>query len=140
MRKNFEGNARVKCSAFQVLRMDFEVLEMKVSETITEYFARVMSVANKIRSNGELMRNVTIMEKIIRTLTEKFNYVVVSIKESKDIDALTIDELQSSLIVHKQKFHKSNGDEHALKVTVDERNGGKGRGRDSYKGRGRGSD
>ena len=39
------------------------------------------------------MKDVTIVEKILRTLTEKFNYVVVSIEESKDIDVLTIDEL-----------------------------------------------
>jgi hypothetical protein len=93
MRKKFEGNARVKRSTLQALRRDFELLEMKASETITEYFARVMSIANKMRSNGEQMKDVTIVEKILRTLTEKFNYVVVSIEESKDIDALTVDEL-----------------------------------------------
>jgi hypothetical protein len=52
-----------------------------------------MSIANKMRSNGEQMKDVTIVEKILRTLTEKFNYVVVSIEESKDIDVLTVDEL-----------------------------------------------
>ena len=46
-----------------------------------------------------------------RNLTEKFNYVVCSIEESKDIDALTVDELQSSLIVHGQKFQRQNGEE-----------------------------
>lgn len=135
MKKKFEGNARVKRSTLQALRRDFKILEMKVSETNTEYFARVMSVANKMRSNREHIRDVTIVEKILRTLTEKFNYVVVSIEESKDIDALTIDELQSSLIVHEQKLHMSNGDEQALKVTVDERNGGRangGRGREAF--------
>lgn len=127
MEKKFEGNARVKCSTLQALRRDFEILEMKISETITKYFACVMSVANKMRSNREQIRDVTIMEKILRTLTEKFNYVVFLIEESKDIGALTIDELQSSLIVHEQKFHRSNGEEQALKVTMDERNGGRGR-------------
>lgn len=136
MEKKFEGNARVKRSTHQALRRDFEILEMKVSETITKYFARVMSVANKIRSDGEQIRDVTIMEKILRTLTEKFNYVVFSIEESKDIDALTVDELQSSLIEHEQKFHRSNGEEQALKVTMDERNGGRGRVRGRGRGRG----
>lgn len=95
-----------------------------------------MSVANKIRSDGEQIRDVTIMEKILRTLTEKFNYVVFSIEESKDIDALTVDELQSSLIEHEQKFHRSNGEEQASKVTMDERNGGRGRVRGRGRGRG----
>ena len=36
------------------------------------------------------------VEKIVRSLTEKFIYIVCSIEESKDIEALSIDELQSS--------------------------------------------
>lgn len=139
MKRKFEGNARVKRSLLQTLRRDFEVLEMKVGETITDYFARVMTIANKMRSNGEQMRDVTIVEKILRTLTEKFNYVVVSIEESKDIDNITIDELQSSLLVHEQKFNRSSGEEHALKVTHDEGYSGGGRGRTTFRGgRGRG--
>jgi hypothetical protein len=70
------------------------------------------------------MVDVTIMEKILRSLTYKFNYIVCSIEESKDIDSLSIDELQSSLIVHEQKFHKHDREEQALKVTHEERSGG----------------
>ena len=47
----------------------------------------------------------------------KFDYIVCSTKESKDIDNLSIDELQSSLIVHRQKLHVNNVEEQALKVT-----------------------
>ena len=97
--------------------------------TITGYFARVMAIANKMRSNGEQMKEVTIVEKILRTVIEKFNYIVVLIEESKDIDSLTIDELQSSLIVHEQKFHKNRGEKHVLRITHEERYHGRGRGR-----------
>ncbi|KAA8522100.1 hypothetical protein F0562_012586 [Nyssa sinensis] len=86
-----------------------------------------MSVANKMRVYGEAMTNVTICEKILRSLTDKFNYIVCSIEECGDMVALTIDELRSSLIVYKQKFHKSSGVKQALKLTTDERVGGRGR-------------
>ncbi|XP_020417195.1 uncharacterized protein LOC109948495 [Prunus persica] len=132
MKKKYEGNATVKRSTLQALRRDFETLEMKVGETITDYFARVMSVVNKMRVYGEAMTDVTICEKILRSLTDKFNYIVCSIEESRDMDALTIDELQSSLIVHEQKFHRSSGVEQALKVTTDERVGGRGHRRSNY--------
>ena len=46
------------------------------------------------------MNDVTIVEKILRSLTPKYDYVVCSIEESKDIDELWLDELQSSLLVH----------------------------------------
>ncbi|KAF2300482.1 hypothetical protein GH714_013766 [Hevea brasiliensis] len=115
MKKKFEGNAKVKRSHLQALRREFETLEMRSSEGVTEYFSRVMTVANKMRLYGEDMQDVKVVEKILRSLTEKFNYVVCSIEESKDIDALTVDELQSSLIVHEQKFQRRNGEEQAAK-------------------------
>ncbi|RDX62448.1 hypothetical protein CR513_59217, partial [Mucuna pruriens] len=52
--KKFEGNARVKHSTLQALRRGFEILDLKVGETITEYFARVMSIANKMKINGKI--------------------------------------------------------------------------------------
>lgn len=75
------------------LRRDFEVLQMKDGESIAEYFGRLMSVANKMRSNGETMRDYKIVQKILRTLTDKFTYIVVSIKESKDTNTMSVDEL-----------------------------------------------
>jgi len=125
MKKKFEGNARVKRSHLQALRREFETLEMRSGEGVTKYFSRVMTVANKMRIYGEDMQDVKVVEKILCSLTEKFNYVVCSIEESKDIDALTIDELQSSLIVHEQKFVRHKSEEQALKVTYE---GGRGRG------------
>jgi hypothetical protein len=76
MKKRFEGNARVKKSHLQGLRREFETLDMKFNEGVTEYFSRVMTVANKMRAHEEEMEDVKIVEKILRTLTEKFNYIV----------------------------------------------------------------
>jgi hypothetical protein len=93
MKIKYEGNARVKRSTLQALRRDFEILEMKIVEIITNYFARVMTVANKMRVYGEIMTDVTIYEKILRSLTDKFNYIVCSIEESRNLDVITIDKL-----------------------------------------------
>lgn len=81
LKKKCQGNARVKRSTLNALRKDFESLEMKLSESITEYVARVMTVANKMRLNGEKMEDVVIVEKILRSLTEKFTYVVGTLQE-----------------------------------------------------------
>nr|KAJ0206483.1 hypothetical protein LSAT_V11C500291790 [Lactuca sativa] len=47
---------------------------------------------------GENMQDNSITEKILRSMTIKFNYVVCLIKESNNLDTLTLDELQSSLL------------------------------------------
>ncbi|KAI3768676.1 hypothetical protein L2E82_19506 [Cichorium intybus] len=141
MRKRFAGNDRVKKSMLQKLRRDFEVIEMKANETIPEYFGRVLTISNQMRSNGESMADVKIVEKILRTLTERYTYVVVSIEESKDIEKMSIEELQSTLIVHEQKFKKGEREEEqALRVDAGDSSNtiGRGRGRHNFRGRGRG--
>ena len=65
MKKKYEGNERVKRSILQALRKEFETLEMKSGEGVSDYFSRVMFVANKMRVHGEQMRDVTIVEKIL---------------------------------------------------------------------------
>ncbi|XP_076947958.1 uncharacterized protein LOC143620049 [Bidens hawaiensis] len=139
MKKTFAGNERVKKSMLQKLRRDFEVLEMKNNETILEYFGKVLTISNQMRSNGDLMTDTKIVEKILRTLSEKYTYVVISIEESNNIEEMTIEELQGSLVVHEQKFKKiEKDDEQALKMEEGESSGGRGRGRGRFSPRGRG--
>jgi len=138
MKIKYQGNARVQRAQLQILRRNFEVLEMKPGEAVTDYFSRVLLVANDMRNLGEDMTNGKIVEKILRTLTENFNYIVCSIEESNDINKLSVDELQSSLLVHEQKFRRHrSGDDQALRI-YDDRFGSRNRGRSSFRGRGRG--
>ncbi|KAM2527251.1 hypothetical protein TB1_024527 [Malus domestica] len=88
-----------------------------------------------MRVHGEQMGDVVVIDKILRSMTPKFDYVVCSIEESNDIGSLSIDELQSSLLVHEQRMCRHTVDEQALQVTNDR--GRKG-GRNSYRRRGRG--
>ncbi|MCI83342.1 retrovirus-related Pol polyprotein from transposon TNT 1-94, partial [Trifolium medium] len=56
-------------------------------------------------------------------MAPRFNYVVCSIEESNDVTQLTVDELQSSLLVHEQrmKAQKDKEEEQALKITANGR-------------------
>lgn len=91
MKNKYAGSTRMKRAQLQVLRKEFEMLQMKNDESVTNYFARAMAVANKMRFHGESMADVVIVEKILRSLAPKYNYVVCSIEESKDIDKLSVD-------------------------------------------------
>ncbi|KAG8641096.1 hypothetical protein MANES_13G106550v8 [Manihot esculenta] len=71
-----------------------------------------------------------LMENFLRS-KEMFDYVVCAIEESKDIDTLSLDELQSPLLVHEQKMNRSSTiEEKALKAsTFDHSSSSRGRGR-----------
>lgn len=142
MKMKCQGNVRVQRAQLNRLRREFEILGMKQGESVNDYFGRVMVIANDMRNFGEDMTDVKIVEKILRTLTDKWNYIVCSIEESKDIDTLSVDALQSSLLVHEQKFKKEGDEEQALAFSTDVGYGGRGRGRTGTfrggRGRGRG--
>ncbi|KAE9587482.1 putative RNA-directed DNA polymerase [Lupinus albus] len=138
MKKNYKGTARVKRALLQALRKEFEILHMKEGESVNDYIARTLSNANKMRIQGEKLEEVAVVEKIIHSMSRKFYYVVCSIEESNDIDSLSIDALQSSLLVHEQRMTNYVVEEQALKVTTHEGTTFSGRGRGGFRGRGRG--
>jgi len=139
MKRKYQGNDRVQSAQLQRLRRSFEVLEMKIGETITGYFSRVMEITNDMRNLGEDMPDSKVVEKILRTLVEKFTYVVCAIEESNNIKELTVDGLQSSLMVHEQNLTRHDVEERVLKAETQWRpDGGRGRGGSPSRGRGRG--
>ncbi|GKF54531.1 hypothetical protein Tco_0161441, partial [Tanacetum coccineum] len=123
------------------------------TEGVSDYITRVQTVVNQLKQNGETLLDTRIIEKILRSLTENFKNVVCAIKESKDLEDLTIEELAGSLEAREQRKNKKKQEslDEALKTKAtikDEKalfahqnNQGKGTnfgGHNTNRGRGRG--
>ena len=63
MKKKFQGSTKAKRQQLQVLRIEFEILRMKTSETISDFFSRTMVIVNKMRVHGAKIEHVTVVEK-----------------------------------------------------------------------------
>ncbi|XP_049406281.1 uncharacterized protein LOC125869931 [Solanum stenotomum] len=77
-----------------------------------------MTIANKMRIHRESLEDVTIVEKIMRSMLPKFTFVICCIEEFKDLDILSLDELQNSLMVYEQKIVQQDVEELALQITT----------------------
>lgn len=89
----------MKRAQLQTLKCEFETLKMKEEELVSDYFARTLTIAKKMRTHGEALSETMVVEKIMRTMTKKFNYVVFVFEQANDVEKLFVDELQSSILV-----------------------------------------
>lgn len=95
-------------------------MNMKEGEKIDSFLARTLVVVNKIKINGEVVHPRTVVSKVMRSLTPKFNYIVCTIEESNNLDTMSIDELHGSLLVHEQRMQGSQIEEQVLRVSHDD--------------------
>ncbi|XP_020242871.1 uncharacterized protein LOC109821088 [Asparagus officinalis] len=83
--------------------------EMEPAESIADYMTQVLTLTNQIKINREKVVDLAIAEKILQSLTEKFDHIVVAIEELKDLFKMTIDEFIGTLQVHEQYMNERYG-------------------------------
>ncbi|XP_019430780.1 PREDICTED: uncharacterized protein LOC109338097 [Lupinus angustifolius] len=104
LEKSNEGDEQLKKVRLKTMRRKYELMKMESGERIAQFINRVISYTNAMKASGEKMIDQTIMKKILRTLSPKFDHIMVSIEESKKIDELKIVDLQGSLEAYEQRI------------------------------------
>eukprot|EP00253_Pinus_taeda_P026344 PITA_26344 len=127
----YQGMEKVRTAKQQLLRRDFENLCMKESNNIDSFFTHM-------RTHGETIEDRRIVEKILRVLPSKFDAIVTTIEETKDLSSFSVDELHASLITHEQRLSRNQNSsiEQAFKTQMSFGRGrGQGRGNKRRRGR-----
>ncbi|XP_019427229.1 PREDICTED: uncharacterized protein LOC109335549 [Lupinus angustifolius] len=140
LQKSNKGAEQLKKVRLQTMRRQYELMEMEMSERIAQFFNRIISLTNQMKACGEVIKDQTIIEKVMRTLTPNFDHIVVAIEESKNLAELKIEELQGSLEAHEQRLIERSTEKstsQALQAQITRRGGGSYRGGIRNRGRGR---
>ncbi|KAL0322228.1 UNVERIFIED_CONTAM: hypothetical protein Scaly_2519200 [Sesamum calycinum] len=87
-------------------------MKMKDSETIDEYYTKVRELVNQLKAYGEDIPEKRVVEKLLISVTEKYDPIVTTIEETKDITTLTVTELVGSLEAYEKR--RSRREENSL--------------------------
>lgn len=104
---------------------------MKDDKSFDEFYAKLNDIVNSRFNLGERIPESKIVRKVLRSVHERFGPKVTAIEESKDLDAVKIEELVGSLqtyeltvsqpknfksiamnIIRKEEIESSNADTH----------------------------
>ena len=81
---------------------------MKESESLNAYSSKLTDIVNQMKTLGENMPNQKVVEKILISLPEKFDPIVTTIEQFKDISTMSVQELLGSLKIHEKRFIRHN--------------------------------
>lgn len=96
--QSYEGDSRVKHVNIQTLIIQYETLKMHNDESVASYFLRVNEIFNCMKNLGKEIKEVILVEKILRSLSSKFELKVSAIEEKQDLQNITITQLHGILI------------------------------------------
>jgi hypothetical protein len=103
---SYEGDEKVKGAKLQTYRLKFEQLKMNEDETISKYFLRIEELVNAMKGLGETFDDSLLIQKILRSLPDKFNPKVSAIEELNDLKTLSIDQLLGTLTAYEMRINK----------------------------------
>ncbi|XP_074362600.1 uncharacterized protein LOC141702909 [Apium graveolens] len=120
LQEEFQGNSNVRSIKLQSLRRDFENLNMNESKNLKDYYSILNEIVNQMALYGEVVTDKKVVEKILISLTDKYDAMVSIIEETKDINTLKCGELMASLQSHEQRLmrHSEKSIESALQCKL----------------------
>eukprot|EP00252_Welwitschia_mirabilis_P002732 TRINITY_DN12694_c0_g1_i2.p1 TRINITY_DN12694_c0_g1~~TRINITY_DN12694_c0_g1_i2.p1 ORF type:complete len:150 (+),score=15.35 TRINITY_DN12694_c0_g1_i2:778-1227(+) len=79
---------------------------MDSSETVVNYVNRLLAITNQMKIYGEECKEQAKVEKILRSLTPRFEHIVVAIEEAHDLSSMTVDEVSGTLQALEQRMNE----------------------------------
>ncbi|GJT62563.1 copia protein [Tanacetum coccineum] len=104
----FESNSQVKDNKIDLLVQQYEHFVISEDESIDSAFARFNTIITSLKALDESYSSKNYVRKFLRDLYPKWRAKVTTIKESKDLTSLSLDELIGNLKVHEMIIKKDS--------------------------------
>ena len=108
LKEEFHGDIKVRKIKLRSLKREFDYLRMKDSESLKDYYTKISQLVTQMEMYGEKITNERLCEKILNSLTPKYNSIIGSIEEANDVSTLSVQKLMGSLESHEERLNRQN--------------------------------
>ncbi|XP_022930159.1 uncharacterized protein LOC111436669 [Cucurbita moschata] len=103
LKAEYGGDERIWGMKVLNLIRDFRLQKMKESESVKEYYDRLLSITNKVRLLGSMLNDFRIVEKLLVSIPEKFEATITTLENIKDLSKISLRELLNALQAQEQR-------------------------------------
>src|SRR5271168_2490529 len=100
---SYEGDEQVKREKLQTLKIQYENLRMHNDESVANYFLRVDEIINCMKNLGEDVKEAVVVEKVLRSLSPRFESKVSAIEEKEKLQDLKMSQLHGILTAYEMR-------------------------------------
>ncbi|XVE95530.1 hypothetical protein REPUB_Repub02eG0105500 [Reevesia pubescens] len=105
------GTSQVNESKITLLSHQYEMFKMQPGEDMAAMFDRFTNIANKLKQLGKEILENELVKKLLRSLPKSWKPKVIAIKEAKNLNTISLDEVCGSLLTHKQEMKEDEEEE-----------------------------
>jgi hypothetical protein len=98
------GDQRLRDAKLQTLRLEFEGLRMKETESVDDFAVRLTTIVNKIHALGEHIEEPYAVKKFLRAVPNKYLQIASTIEQFGDLSTMTLQEVIGRLKVHEERL------------------------------------
>ncbi len=100
---SYEGDDQLKHAKLQTLRIQYQNLKMYNDESVANYFLCVDEIVNCMKNLGEEIKEVVVVEKVLRSLSPRFESKVSAIEEKENLQHLKMSQLHGILTAYEMR-------------------------------------
>jgi len=98
----YEGSKEVKRNKLTMLKRQYEMFSIEDHESIQSMVSRLQVILNSLRSLGSTVSQYEINDKILRILPAKWRAQETTLRTSKDLEVMPLEELVGILTIYEQ--------------------------------------
>ncbi|XP_015955691.1 uncharacterized protein LOC107480087 [Arachis duranensis] len=121
LRLTHEGTKQVRETRIDMLMKEYEIFSMKEDESIDQMFERFSIIINNLDAMGRNYSKETLVRKILRSLTKKWEVKSTAISERNDLIKITYDELRGKLLAYETTHMSQDKDDKKKSIALKSR-------------------